>query len=107
LIRLVDALLVCDFQKTLTNLYRQLADKCDPKTAAEFFRECPWQVVDVSGPRKRWMLFKFCGWQRWQVICAVKSNRRFNRKRMTYHNQSLRNKRYQRHPADKYPKYLV
>ena len=232
LIRLVDALLVCDSQKTLTNLYRQLAAKYDPKTAADFFRESPWQVVDVSGPRKRWMLLKFlklahmlhldpviligvddslgkkhkdtrhleavsfhhnhtdstrrkqvfsngyvyveihiqigpigflfdtrlylrektvrqlnrqrskdnrlrfrtkyalaremlvelsqllpkgyrvyvlfdswyasakliklCRRQRWHVICAVKSNRRLNRTRMDHHNQSLRNKRYQR-----------
>lgn len=59
LIRLVDALLVCDSRKTLTNLYRQLADCPDPKTAAGFFRESPWQVVDVSGPRNRWMLLKF------------------------------------------------
>ncbi|MBN1937155.1 MAG: hypothetical protein JW934_21025 [Anaerolineae bacterium] len=59
LIRLVDALLVCDSKKTLTNISRQLAAKYDPKTAADFFRESPWQVIDVSGPRKRWMLLKF------------------------------------------------
>ena len=41
LIRLVDALLVCDSKKTLTNLYRQLAAKYDPNTAADFFRESP------------------------------------------------------------------
>lgn len=232
LIRLVDALLVCDSKKTLTNLYRQLATRYDPKTAADFFRESPWQVIDVSGPRKRWVLLKFlelahklhldpiiligvddslgkkhkdtrhleavsfhhnhtestrkkqvysngyvyveihvqigligflfdtrlylrektvrqlnrkrpqgsrlrfrtkyalaremlvelsellpkgyrvyvlfdswyasaklikfCRRQRWHVICAVKSNRRLNRQRMDHHNQSLRNKRYQR-----------
>jgi hypothetical protein len=59
LIQLVDALLVCDSHKTLTNLYRQLASNADPKTAADFFRESPWQVIDISGPRKRWMLLKF------------------------------------------------
>jgi hypothetical protein len=59
LIRLVDALLVCDSRKTLTNLYRQLADRPDPKTGADFFRESPWRVVDVSKPRKRQMLLKF------------------------------------------------
>jgi len=232
LIQLVDALLVCDSRKTLTNLYRQLAADRDPKTAADFFRESPWQAIDVSGPRKRWMvlkflelahklnlapvlliglddslgkkdkatrhleavsfhhnhndstrrkqvysngyvyvevhiqigplgflfdtrlylrektvrqlnrhrpadrrlryrskytlaremlvelaellptgyqvyvlfdswyasakLIKFCRRQRWHVICAVKSNRRLNRKRMDHHNQSLRNQRYQR-----------
>lgn len=232
LIQLVDALLVCDSRKTLTNLYRQLAAGPDPKTAADFFRESPWQARDISGPRKRWMLFKFlalarqlkltsaiqvslddslgkkhkdtrhleavsfhhnhtestrrkqvysnsyvyvevhlqigplgflfdtrlylrekavrqlnrhrpvdsrlhfrskyalaremlvelaevlprgyqvyvlfdswyasaklikfCRRQRWHVICAVKANRRLNRKRMDHHNQSLRNRRYQR-----------
>ncbi len=30
------------------------------------------------------------------MICAVKANRRLNRKRMDHHNQSLRNQRYQR-----------
>ena len=59
LIQLVDALLVCDSHKTLTNLYRQLASNADPKTAADFFRESPWQAIDISGPRKRWMLLKF------------------------------------------------
>jgi len=59
LIQLVDALLVCDSRKTLTNLYRQLAADPDPKTAADFFRESPWQVIDISGPRKRWMLLRF------------------------------------------------
>ena len=59
LIQLVDALLVCDSHKTLTNLYRQLAVSRDPKTAADFFRESPWQVIAISGPRKRWMLLKF------------------------------------------------
>jgi hypothetical protein len=59
LIQLVDALLVCDSRKTLTNLYRQLAVPRDPKTAADFFRESPWQVIAISGPRKRWMLLKF------------------------------------------------
>jgi hypothetical protein len=232
LIQLVDALLVCDSRKTLTNLYRQLAAHRDPKTAADFFRESPWQAIDINGPRKRWMLLKllelarklnlasvilvgvddslgkkhkdtrhleavsfhhnhtdstrkkpvysngyvyvevhiqigpigllfdtrlylrektvrqlnrqrpvesrlhfrskyalaremlvelagllpkgyqvyvlfdswyasakliqFCRRQRWHVICAVKANRRLNRKRMDHHNQSLRNQRYQR-----------
>jgi hypothetical protein len=59
LIQLVDALLVCDSHKTLTNLYRQLATQPDPKTAADFFRESPWQAIDLNGPRKRWMLLKF------------------------------------------------
>lgn len=58
LTQLVDALLVCNSRKTLTNLYRQLAAQPDPKTAADFFRESPWQVSDISGPRKRWMLIK-------------------------------------------------
>jgi hypothetical protein len=41
-------------------------------------------------------LIKFCRRQGWHVICAVKANRRLNHKRMDHHNQSLRNRRYQR-----------
>jgi len=59
LLRLLEALLVCGSRKTLTHLCRQLAAPYDPKAAADFFRESPWQVVAVSGPRKRWMLHKF------------------------------------------------
>jgi len=59
LIHLVDALLVCNDQKTLTNLYRQCLDRPDPKTAADFFRESPWTCSAISTPRKRWMLWKF------------------------------------------------
>lgn len=30
----------------------------DPKAAPDFFRESPWKVEAISGPRKRWMLKK-------------------------------------------------
>jgi len=48
LIHLVDALLTCNSRKTLTNLYRQFAAHLDPKTAADFFRESPWQAEDIN-----------------------------------------------------------
>ena len=59
---LVDALLVCHGKKTLSNLYRHLAGEPDPKTAADFFRESPWEREDVGQGRKRAMLLTFLGW---------------------------------------------
>ena len=59
LIQLLDALLVCNDRKTLTNLYRQYLDDPDPKTAADFFRESPWIPAAISKPRKQFMLMKF------------------------------------------------
>jgi Transposase DDE domain len=56
LTHLVDALLVCQNEKTLTNLYRQIAGDPDPKTAADFFRESTWAVAAVSSPRKQFMV---------------------------------------------------
>lgn len=56
LTQLVDALLVGDGRKTLSDLYRLLVSAPDPKTAADFFRESPWEVEAVSRPRKQYML---------------------------------------------------
>jgi hypothetical protein len=56
LTQIVDALLVCDREKTLTNLSRQLEEPVHPKNAADFFRESPWQAQAVSSARKRFML---------------------------------------------------
>ena len=56
LTHLVDALLVCPNEKTLSNLYRQIAGDPDPKTAADFFRESTWAVAAVSNPRKQFMV---------------------------------------------------
>jgi len=58
LIRLLEALLVCNGRKTLSDLYRLWVGDLDPKTAADFFRESPWKVEAISGHRKRWMLKK-------------------------------------------------
>ena len=66
LTRLVDALIVCDSRKTLSSLYRQFVDELDPKTAADFFRESPWQVEQISLPRKRFMLDQFLGF--WPIL---------------------------------------
>jgi len=49
---------VCESKKTLTRLYRLHESEPDPKTAADFFRESPWQVEAIAGPRKRYMLMK-------------------------------------------------
>lgn len=56
LMNLVDALLVCPNEKTLTNLYRQIVGDPDPKTAADFFRESTWAMGAVSNPRKQFMV---------------------------------------------------
>lgn len=56
LIRLVDALMVCDSRKTLSNLYRQFVEELDRKTAADFFRESPWTPGDVNQARQRFMV---------------------------------------------------
>ena len=59
LLRLVEALLVCNGQKTLSQLYRQWEDEPDPKTAADFFRESPWQREDIGRSRKQVMVITF------------------------------------------------
>jgi len=59
LLNLVDATLVCCGKKTLSNLYRQIVGEPDPKTAADFFRESPWEREDVGEGRKRAMLLQF------------------------------------------------
>ena len=41
-------------------------------------------------------LIKFCRRQKWQVICAIKSNRRINKVRVDQHNLALRHKPYER-----------
>ena len=61
LIQLLEALLVCNGRKTLSDLYRLWVGNLDPKTAADFFRESPWKVEAISGPRKRWMLQQMLG----------------------------------------------
>ncbi len=57
--QIVDALIVCDQRKTLTNLYRQYVDELDPKTAADFFRESPWQAENVGQPQRTYMLQEY------------------------------------------------
>ena len=41
-------------------------------------------------------LIKFCRRQKWQVICAIKSNRRIDKVRVDHHNLALRHKPYKR-----------
>jgi hypothetical protein len=58
-------------------------------------------------------LIKFCRRQRWHVICAVKANRRIDKKRIDQHDRTLKHKRYQRvtlealDPHRKAPTYLI
>lgn len=59
LIQVLDALLVSQGRKTLSDLYRLWLGKLDPKAAADFFRESPWKADAISAPRKRFMVKKF------------------------------------------------
>jgi hypothetical protein len=61
-------------------------------------------------------LIKFCRRQKWQVICAIKSNRRIEKVRVDQHNLALRHKHYEqitleavdeKHKAPKYYTRLV
>jgi hypothetical protein len=61
-------------------------------------------------------LIKFCRRQKWQVICAIKSNRRIDKVRVDQHNLALRHKHYEqitleavdeKHKAPKYYTRLI
>jgi len=61
-------------------------------------------------------LIQFCRRQKWQVICAIKSNRRIDKVRVDQHNLALRHKRYEqitldavddKHTAPKYYTRLI
>jgi len=58
LLQIVDAMLVCNQRKTLSDLSRFLHQAPDPKTLADFFRESPWTVDLISQPRKKLMVLK-------------------------------------------------
>jgi len=58
LLQIVDAMLVCNHRKTLSDLSRFLRQAPDPKTLADFFRESPWTVDLISQPRKKLMVLK-------------------------------------------------
>ena len=58
LLEIVDALIVCNQRKTLSGLSRLLHYSVDPKALADFFRESPWSIDQISQPRKKFMLAK-------------------------------------------------
>ena len=58
LLHVVDALIVCNEQKTLSGLSRMFRIVPDPKVLADFFRESPWTVDLIGKPRKKFMLLK-------------------------------------------------
>ena len=58
LLQVVDALIVCNERKTLSDLSRLLKIAPDPKVLADFFRESPWKVDLIGKPRKKFMLMK-------------------------------------------------
>jgi hypothetical protein len=58
LLQIVDALLVCNQRKTLSDLSRFLHQAPDPKALADFFRESPWTIDLLSQPRKKFMVGK-------------------------------------------------
>jgi hypothetical protein len=58
LLQVVDALIVCNQRKTLSDLARLFHLALDPKALADFFRESPWTVDLLGKPRKKYMLLK-------------------------------------------------
>jgi len=58
LLQIVDALIVCNQRKTLSDLSRLFPISLDPKALADFFRESPWTVDLIGKPRKKFMLMK-------------------------------------------------
>ena len=58
LLQIVDALLVSNQRKTLSDLARVLHLAPDPKSLADFFRESPWTVDLIGQPRKQFMVCK-------------------------------------------------
>jgi hypothetical protein len=58
LLQIVDAMIVCNQRKTLSNLSRLLHLAPDPKALADFFRESPWTVDLIGQPRKQFMVCK-------------------------------------------------
>lgn len=56
LLEIVDALIVCNQRKTLSGLSRLLHHSIDPKALADFFRESPWSIDQISQPSKKFML---------------------------------------------------
>lgn len=58
LLQIVDALLVSNERKTLSDLSRLFKDTPDPKVLADFFRESPWTGDLIGKPRKQFMLLK-------------------------------------------------
>lgn len=63
LINVVDALVVCETDKTLAALHRQLVDSVDPSNMADFFRISPWSAREI---RQRVQAFLVC-WALQQV----------------------------------------
>ena len=58
LLQIVDALLVGDERKTLSDLSRRWKSRPDPKALADFFRESPWTVDLLNKPRQKFMVMK-------------------------------------------------
>ncbi len=48
LLRVVDAIIVCEGRKTLANLYRQCVEAPDTSAVADFFRVSPWEAKDIN-----------------------------------------------------------
>lgn len=49
-LQIADALITTEGRKDLSNLYRHIVDDPCPKSAADTFREAPWQDNDIRNP---------------------------------------------------------
>ncbi len=48
--QIADGLITVEGDKNLSNLYRHFVDVPCPKSAADTFREAPWQTDDIRVP---------------------------------------------------------
>lgn len=51
--QIVDGLITVEGDKNLSNLYRHFVDNPCPKSAADTFREAPWQADDIRNPLRK------------------------------------------------------
>ena len=68
----MDALITCETRKTLSDLYRQFVQHLDPKTAADFFRESPWEAEGLNCSRRQWMLMKMLAFAQVGLTSIIK-----------------------------------
>jgi hypothetical protein len=54
--QIADGLITVEGDKNLSNLYRHFVDEPCPKSAADTFREAPWQADDIRSPLRAYLV---------------------------------------------------